>query len=66
MWHHWFPNLVKREARIRHGFEARRAQLATKAESRAKRRAEGQCLAVGDILSSSWATSRPTWTFTRW
>jgi hypothetical protein len=53
VWHHWFRDLTKREARVRHGFETRRAQLASKAESRAKRRAEGHCLTVGDILSSS-------------
>jgi hypothetical protein len=54
VWHFRFRKVEDRERKVRESFEGRRASLAMKAELKAKRKAEGRGLEVGDVLRSSW------------
>jgi hypothetical protein len=54
VWHHIFMSEASREKHVAESFASRRASLAFKAEQKAKRKASGRGLAVGDVLRSSW------------
>lgn len=57
LWHYRYRNEAERAGRIEAAFAARRATLAYRAESRAKRKAElakPHGLNVGSVLVSSW------------
>jgi hypothetical protein len=54
VWHYTFRKPEDREKKVSESFASRRASLAFKAELKAKRKAEGRGLEVGDILKASW------------
>ena len=54
VWHFTFRSAEERERKIKESFEGRRRSIAFKAEQKAKRKAEGRGLEVGDVLRCSW------------
>jgi hypothetical protein len=54
VWHYTFRKPEDREKKVAESFASRRASIAFKAELKAKRKAEGRGLEVGDILKASW------------